>query len=206
MLRREQGRLDEAEDLVRRSVDEFPKYPIYRCADAQMAQSWDTRPRRARRSRPRGGRLRRAAVRRRLARGDDLACRDGGALRDVERAALYRRLLPYGERVAIAIAAISTGAVARSSGFWRRPASVGTTPSATSSRRSSNGRIGARPWLAHTQRDYAQMLLARDRLGDSERALELAGRALEGYRSLGMDSYAAEAARLERALRAAPAR
>ena len=37
MLRREQGRLDEVEDLVRRSVDEFPNYPIYRCAGAQMA-------------------------------------------------------------------------------------------------------------------------------------------------------------------------
>ena len=31
-----------------------------------------------------------------------------------------------------------------------------------------NGRIGARPWLAHTQRDYARMLSTRDRPGDTE--------------------------------------
>jgi hypothetical protein len=65
---------------------------------------------------------------------------------------------------------------------------------------------GARPWLAHNQSEYARLLLARDEPGDRGRALELAGRALEGYRSLGMDSFAAEAARLERKLGAAHAR
>jgi DNA-binding SARP family transcriptional activator len=69
-----------------------------------------------------------------------------------------------------------------------------------------NERMGARPWLAHTHSDYARLLLARDEPGDRGQALELAGRALEGYRSLGMDSFAAEAARLERKLVAAHAR
>jgi DNA-binding SARP family transcriptional activator len=69
-----------------------------------------------------------------------------------------------------------------------------------------NERMGARPWLAHTHSDYARMLIARDKPADRGRALELAGRALEAYRSLGMDSFAAEAARLERELAAAHAR
>jgi eukaryotic-like serine/threonine-protein kinase len=69
-----------------------------------------------------------------------------------------------------------------------------------------NARMGARPWLAHTHSDYARMLIARDEPGDRGRARELAGRALEAYRSLGMDSFAAEAARLERELAAAHAR
>jgi hypothetical protein len=69
-----------------------------------------------------------------------------------------------------------------------------------------NARMGARPWVAQTEHDYARMLAARGESGDRERALELAGRALEGYRSLGMDSYAAEAAGLQRTLEAAPAR
>jgi tetratricopeptide (TPR) repeat protein len=68
-----------------------------------------------------------------------------------------------------------------------------------------NRRIGARSWLAHTQVDYARMLSARAEAGDPERALELARRALDGHRNLGMESYAAEAARLERSLSATPA-
>ena len=45
-----------------------------------------------------------------------------------------------------------------------------------------NGRIGARPWLAFTQRDYAGMLRERAAPGDAERAdqLEHAARASAG--------------------------
>ena len=56
-----------------------------------------------------------------------------------------------------------------------------------------NARMGARPWLAHTQHDYARMLLARDQPGDAERALELLAEAVSTYHSLGMDSWAAAA-------------
>jgi tetratricopeptide (TPR) repeat protein len=56
-----------------------------------------------------------------------------------------------------------------------------------------NARIGARPWLAHTQHDYAQMLLARDGTDDRERAQELLEAALATYRELGMESCAAKA-------------
>jgi tetratricopeptide (TPR) repeat protein len=55
-----------------------------------------------------------------------------------------------------------------------------------------NASMGGRPWLAHTQHDYAQMLLHRDSPGDRERAQELLDQALATYRELGMESYAAK--------------
>jgi tetratricopeptide (TPR) repeat protein len=68
-----------------------------------------------------------------------------------------------------------------------------------------NIRMGARPWVAHTEHHYSEMLAARGEPHDKPRARELAGRALANYRSLGMDTFAAEAARLEQALGAARA-
>jgi len=53
-----------------------------------------------------------------------------------------------------------------------------------------NESMGLRPWLAHTQHDYARMLLTRVGRGDRERARELLDAALALYRELGMDSYA----------------
>ena len=50
-------------------------------------------------------------------------------------------------------------------------------------------RTGGRPWLAHGQRDYAGMLLARAVPGD--RALITSARAT--YAQLGMDTHAASA-------------
>jgi len=49
------------------------------------------------------------------------------------------------------------------------------------------------PWLAHTQHDYARMLLAR---GDDLRGRELLEQALATYRELGMERYAARAQKL----------
>ena len=51
-----------------------------------------------------------------------------------------------------------------------------------------NGRTGARPWLAHTQHDYARMFCARDRPGDRERAAELESQALATFTELGMNT------------------
>jgi tetratricopeptide (TPR) repeat protein len=61
-----------------------------------------------------------------------------------------------------------------------------------------NKRMGARPWLAFTEEDYARMLLERRDMGDPERARELLDRALATYRELGMEPHAARAAALAR--------
>jgi DNA-binding SARP family transcriptional activator/class 3 adenylate cyclase len=57
-----------------------------------------------------------------------------------------------------------------------------------------NARMGARPWLAHTENDYARMLRARNGRGDRERAEALLDAAGKTYRELGMESYSATAA------------
>jgi DNA-binding SARP family transcriptional activator len=119
---------------------------------------------------------------------------------DVESAAvLYRLLEPYGGLVVVSPHQFGTGSAARSLGV-----------AATSGGRfdhaerhfedalSMNGRIGARPWLARTQEDYARMLLIRRAPGDPERAVELIDQALSAYRELGMESYAARASALAR--------
>ena len=49
-----------------------------------------------------------------------------------------------------------------------------------------NERIGARVALAHTQHDYAAMLLARGEPGDRERAMDLLKASLESAREIGM--------------------
>ena len=49
-----------------------------------------------------------------------------------------------------------------------------------------NARMGARPWLAHTQHQYAIMLLARHQPGDRDKAMSLLQEALTTARALGM--------------------
>jgi tetratricopeptide (TPR) repeat protein len=49
-----------------------------------------------------------------------------------------------------------------------------------------NTRIRARIWVAHTEHDYARMLVARDRPGDRERARALSAQALATAREVGM--------------------
>jgi uncharacterized protein HemY len=56
-----------------------------------------------------------------------------------------------------------------------------------------NARMGARPWVAHTQHDYARMLHARNRPGDRNRARERLRAARKIYRELGMQSYTTSA-------------
>ena len=63
--------------------------------------------------------------------------------------------------------------------------------------------MGARPWVAHTQEDYASLLARRNERGDRERARELIAKAVTTYRELSMESWASRAAALEQTLRAA---
>jgi tetratricopeptide (TPR) repeat protein len=56
-----------------------------------------------------------------------------------------------------------------------------------------NERMGARPWLAHTQLDYGSMLLARNAPGDRGRAGDLLTEAISSYEELGMDVWAERA-------------
>jgi hypothetical protein len=55
----------------------------------------------------------------------------------------------------------------------------------------TNERMGARPWLAHTQEDYAHLLNVRNAAGDNERACLLLTTALATSRQLGLHSHTA---------------
>jgi hypothetical protein len=55
------------------------------------------------------------------------------------------------------------------------------------------GDLGLRPWFAHTQHDYARMLLRRGAPDDESRAGELLQAARSGYKELGMTAWQADA-------------
>ena len=56
-----------------------------------------------------------------------------------------------------------------------------------------NARMGARPWLAHTQHDYARMLLTRARTRDRAQARDLLTQARTTYRELGIETHTTSA-------------
>ena len=110
-------------------------------------------------------------------------------LGDKARAAvLYQLLLPYaGRTVVVGNAAACYGALSRYLGalattleYWDKATQHFEDALAM------NARMEAWPWLAHTQYQYATMLLARDQFGDSEKAKELLKAALVTARELGM--------------------
>jgi DNA-binding CsgD family transcriptional regulator len=68
-----------------------------------------------------------------------------------------------------------------------------------------NERWGIRPYVAHTQFAWAEMLVQRNDPGDQERALELASRALALAVEIGMTSLADRARTMTARLAASPA-
>jgi tetratricopeptide (TPR) repeat protein len=114
---------------------------------------------------------------------------------------LYEMLLPYAGFNVLAYPALSLGSASRYLGL------LASTMShwAEAERHfyaaiEMHAEMGARPWLSHTQHDHARMLLARGAPTDVERALGLIAEARTTYLELGMESWAKEASKLERAL------
>jgi tetratricopeptide (TPR) repeat protein len=199
VLRREQGRLDELEGIVRRSVEESQAYLIWPCVladlyaklerESEARQVFDALARDNFESLP---------LDEEWALGMALLAEVCAYLGDADRArVLYGLLLPSaGQNVYGAVEA-SVGAADRylgllsgTQGDWAQAARHFEGALAL------NERMGASPWLAHTQEDYARMLLARDEPGDRDGAAQLVAQALVTYRELGMDSYAARASAL----------
>jgi tetratricopeptide (TPR) repeat protein len=110
-------------------------------------------------------------------------------LGDISRAAmLYKILLPFadcnvcGSNGFVCFGSMSRylGALAAALGRWK------DAEHHFEDALQMNMRIGARPWLAHTQYQYARMLLSRDQAGDSDKAEALLKDALSTARHLGM--------------------
>jgi tetratricopeptide (TPR) repeat protein len=199
-LRKEQGRAEGLETDLRRTAEEFWWYPMFRCFLAEFYAQLDRRED--------ARRLFRELV------ANDLAAllpRDNewlvGAttiadvcvyLEDRNAARqLYEELLPVADLNVVGFMELARGSVARSLGalatlLGRQEEAQRQFDAALA----ANERMGARPWLARTQYEYARMLRARDAPGDRARAVELLGTALETARALGMTTLAT---RIERA-------
>jgi tetratricopeptide (TPR) repeat protein len=112
---------------------------------------------------------------------------------------LYELLLPYARHnLVVGVAAVCYGAASQYLGLlastmshWE--AAEGHFKDALE----MNARIGAKPWLAHTQHEYAEMLLARGQPGDRAKAMSLLGEALTISRELEMNSLVDKIARHE---------
>jgi tetratricopeptide (TPR) repeat protein len=112
------------------------------------------------------------------------------ALGDTDRAQiLYRVLSPYAGYAVVASEWASFGAASRFLG--QLAATMGRWQEAEShfdQALAMNARMGAKPWLAHTQFQYAHMLLERCEAGDIERARVLLDQSETISRQLGMRS------------------
>ncbi len=189
-LRREQGRLGELAPALTGFATQFAALPIWRCSVAVFHCELGNYE----------------AARREF---DSLAAQNFAALLsdanrppalallaeacnmlgDAQRAALlYQFLLSYAERnIVVATSAICYGPAARYLGLlattlarWEDAARHFADALTMSER------MGAKPWTAHTQHDYARMLLARNQKGDQEKAMRLLDLALSTAQELGM--------------------
>jgi tetratricopeptide (TPR) repeat protein len=199
LLDREIGGNANIEALIGEAVSDFPTRPVFRCALASIH-------------------ARRGNARQAGAEVDDLAARDFAAIqRDNEylfslafladavesladaraAAVLYDLLVPYAHLNASNADEVATGSVSRTLGVLASVLSrwddgIRHFEAAAV----HNRQMGAWPWLAHTQHDYAKMLLARDMPGDRGRAQEQLSAATEQYQKLGMTPWLAQASRL----------
>jgi tetratricopeptide (TPR) repeat protein len=189
LLRREQGRVDEIEAVVRASIEDFPSYPLHRPALACLLIDVG----RTSEAKAIFGELASndfAALHRdsEWILGTSLAAEACWMLGDIAAAAvLYEQLIPLSGRHAIGLAEGSIGALDRYLGLLAQL--LGRTDDAEHHLEDAiamNQKMGARPWTAHGQHDLAGLLLSRDGPGDRERAMGLLQEALMTAEELGM--------------------
>jgi DNA-binding SARP family transcriptional activator len=205
-IRREQGRLAEVEPAVRGFIDLYPMLVAWRAALALMlVELGRVDEARAEFDRVKFADLPRDAN---WLIGVTLLAEVCGALGDGERAAeLYDALEPYaGRNVVVGRAATCNGAASRLLGILATAMrSWELAESHFISALAMHERMGARPWVAHTQLAYAEMLLQRRRRGDRARAQELLAEAVQVADALGMRVVAGRARALVRSSGAAVA-
>ena len=189
ILRREQDRLFELEDNLRRGLTTHPGYRSLHCMLLTMLID--------------SGRLDEARSLFDQLAADDFAAfpkdnewlfalgllaESAASLCDLQRAeALYDQLSPYASLVALAASEVSLGPVDRPLGALA--AAVGRDAHAAAhfdSAIAACQRTGARPWLAHTQAAYAAMLSSRGHPEDRPRVFELATAARDAAVDMGM--------------------
>ena len=210
-LRRFRGGLEELEATLRRSIDEYPARPMFRCMLALLYAD-------AGRSPEAGAILRELAEDgfSALPRSNEwlfsmsMLAEVTAALGEAELAGgMNEALIPYSTRNGATADYISTGSVARYLGILA--AVRGKWEEAgrwLEEGLEANRRMGALPFVAHTLHDQGRLYLARDEFGDPERAAGALSAALETGRALGMDPLVRKVESLLNGLEgaAAPAR
>jgi tetratricopeptide (TPR) repeat protein len=199
VLRRAQGRLDELEDAITRSVHEYPSLLRFQCAVAHLYAELGREHE--------GRRAFDAVLAHDLAQeyldaewlfalsllpGPCAFLSDQGAAET-----LYSLLQPHERHYAQAPVEAIFGSLAR--GLGELAAVLGRHDDAERHFEVAievERRMGGRPWLAHAQHDLAKTLLVRAAPGDEERARAVLEEAVSTYRELGMASWAARAAAL----------
>jgi tetratricopeptide (TPR) repeat protein len=195
-VRDAQGRLDELVQMVEAFAAQSPQFATWRCALARIYAQ-----------------LERTAQARQeleaLARADfcDLPrdafwlsnlstlCDVVVFLGDAPRAQLlYKLLLPYADRCVVTVALLCRGSISRSLGLLattmsRHEDAAGHFEQALK----MNAQIRSPLWVAHTQHDYAHMLLTRGQPRDNDKALELLEQALATAEQLGLKALADKA-------------
>jgi DNA-binding SARP family transcriptional activator len=207
-LRRHQGRLGELTELFDsvENVQRYRTYPIWECLAMRFRDELGEKT-----LARRGFELFAESNFTRLPFDEEwlvgmgLLAEEAAALEDGQRARLlYDQLVPYADRVATSYSEACTGSVSRYLGLL-----AGTFSRRDLARRHFedaivvNERIGARPWLAQTQEDYARLLIQGSaKTADRSLALVLLEQAVSTYSDLGIQPHQALTASLRAAAEA----
>ena len=199
VLRREQGRLEEVRPALERFVGDYPGLVVYRCALATVHSEAGRKvdARHAFEALATDG-FANLPSQQEWFFAAGLLAEVCAFLEDRRRAALiYELLLPYAGCNQLNFVEVCCGSTSRYLGL------LATTMSRWHDAErhfeaaiEMDRRTGARPWLAHTQADYARMLLARGKPGDREQARDLVASACANYEQVGAPIHAARASAL----------
>ncbi len=189
VLRKERGGLDESEAAARRFAEQYPGLPAWRCALAwlygELGREGEARAEFERMAADDFADLPRDAVWLGTVTFLSQVC---AFLADTGRAAtLYGLLLPYAGRSIVQGAVACFGSASHYLGLLA--ATMERWEDAARHFEDAlemNAKIGAKPFVAHTQHDYADMLMDRNEAGDREKALELLTQALDSAQEMGM--------------------
>ncbi len=194
-LRREQGRLDEIVGDLRGIVARYPTYVVGECVLAHTLAELGRRDEASQivmRFAETG--FRRLPWNEEWLFGMSLLADVGTFLADASLCELlYDLLLPYGAQYAVSAPDGFTGSVSRNLGNLATSLAIWDAAGRHFElAHEMNRRVRSRPWVAHTEREYAAMLRARGGRDDEERAKQLLESALTTYDALGMPSFAAK--------------
>jgi len=104
---------------------------------------------------------------------------------------LYELLLPYADRCAVTVALLCQGSVSRPLGqLTTILARYEEAARHFEHALATNAQIRSPLWIAHTQHDYARMLLRRGHPGDRHKARQLLKQALVTAEQLGLKALA----------------